>query len=137
MGTSPVLGTQLFHTHALIRANTMATRTTKFQAAAAHAAPVFMNKAATIRKTVALIEQAGAEDVKLLVFPETFIPGYPYWAECYAPLKQVNALAKYAEESVVVEPNGEDIGAIQDACRRTGVAINLGISERVANGHTL
>lgn len=38
---------------------------------------------------------------------------------------------------MVVEPNGEDIGAIQDACRRTGVAINLGISERVANGHTL
>ena len=37
----------------------------------------------------------------------------------------------------MVEPNGEDIGAIQDACRRTGVAINLGISERVANGHTL
>jgi hypothetical protein len=75
--TSPVLGAQLFHTHALIRANTMATRTTKFKAAAAHAAPVFMNKAATIRKTVDLIEQAGAEDIKLLVFPETFIPGYP------------------------------------------------------------
>lgn len=46
-------------------------------------------------------------------------------------------MAKYAEESVVVEPNGEDVSAIQDACRRTGVAINLGISERVANGHTL
>jgi nitrilase len=36
-----------------------------------------------------------------------------------------------------VEPNGQDVSAIQDACRRTGVAINLGISERVANGHTL
>jgi nitrilase len=60
-----------------------------------------------------------------------------YWAECYPPLKQVGALAKYAEESVVVEPSGEDVSAIQDACRRTGVAINLGISERVANGHTL
>ncbi|KAF2995709.1 hypothetical protein E8E13_004155 [Curvularia kusanoi] len=115
----------------------MATKATKFKVAAAHAAPVFMNKAATIRKTVALIEQAAEQDIKLLVFPETFVPGYPYWAECYAPLKQVTALAKYAEESVVVEPNGEDIGAIQDACRRTGVAINLGISERVANGHTL
>lgn len=36
-----------------------------------------------------------------------------------------------------MEPNGEDVSAIQDACRRTGVAINLGISERIANGHTL
>jgi nitrilase len=109
----------------------------KFKVAAAHAAPVFMDKAATLKKVVRLIEQAKAEDVKLLVFPETFVPGYPYWIECYPPLKQVGALAKYAEESVVVEPNGEDVAAIQDACRRTGVAINLGISERMAGGYTL
>jgi hypothetical protein len=53
------------------------TKVTKFKVAAAHAAPVFMDKAATIKKTVRLIEQAAADDVKLLVFPETFIPGYP------------------------------------------------------------
>ena len=55
----------------------MAPKETKFKVAAAHAAPVFMNKAATIKKTIQLIEQAAAEDIKLLVFPETFIPGYP------------------------------------------------------------
>jgi predicted amidohydrolase len=49
----------------------------RFKAAAVHAAPVYMNKAATIRKTVNLIEQAAAKDIKLLVFPETFVPGYP------------------------------------------------------------
>jgi len=49
----------------------------KFKVAAAHAAPVFMDKAATIKKAVRLIEQAASEDIKLLVFPETFIPGYP------------------------------------------------------------
>ncbi|KAH8674123.1 carbon-nitrogen hydrolase [Xylariales sp. PMI_506] len=109
----------------------------KFVVAAAHAAPVFMDKAATIKKTIRLIEEAGQQGIQFLVFPETFIPGYPYFIECYPPLKQVGALAKYAEESVVVEPNGQDLGAIQDACRRTGVAINLGISERMAGGHTL
>jgi predicted amidohydrolase len=36
-----------------------------------------MDKSATIKKTVRLIEQAAKDDVKLLVFPETFIPGYP------------------------------------------------------------
>lgn len=55
----------------------MAPKETKFKVAAAHAAPVFMNKAATIKKTVQLIEQAAADEIKLLVFPETFIPGYP------------------------------------------------------------
>jgi predicted amidohydrolase len=140
----------------------MASKPTKFKVAAAHAAPVFMNKAATIEKAIRLIEQAAADDIKLLVFPETFIPGYPvrilffslfylhqhssvisidrclqYFIECYPPLKQVAALAQYAQESVVVEPNGPDMAAIQDACRRTGVAINLGVSERMAGGHTL
>lgn len=55
----------------------MAAKQTKFKVAAAHAAPVFMNKAATIKKTIELIEQAAEDDVKLVVFPETFIPGYP------------------------------------------------------------
>jgi predicted amidohydrolase len=55
----------------------MAAKVTKFKVAAAHAAPVFMNKAATVKKTITLIEQAAEDDVKLLVFPETFIPGYP------------------------------------------------------------
>jgi predicted amidohydrolase len=54
-----------------------ACKQTKFKVAAAHAAPVFMDKAATLKKVVRLIEQAGAEEIKLLVFPETFVPGYP------------------------------------------------------------
>jgi predicted amidohydrolase len=49
----------------------------------------------------------------------------------------VVALAKYAEESVVVEPNNKDMAAVQEACRCAGVAISLGVSERVAGGHTL
>lgn len=53
------------------------TQVTKFKAAAAHAAPIFMDKAATIKKVVTLIEQASQEDIKLVVFPETFVPGYP------------------------------------------------------------
>jgi predicted amidohydrolase len=54
-----------------------APKTPKFIVAAAHAAPVFMNKAETIKKVIRLIEQGATDNVKLLVFPETFIPGYP------------------------------------------------------------
>ncbi|KAF5586420.1 nitrilase [Fusarium pseudocircinatum] len=116
----------------------------KVVVAAVHAAPVFMNKAATTDKVINLIDQAGKENIELLVFPETFIPGYPdadtnaakYWIECYPPLQQVGALAKYADESVVVQ-DGDEIARISAACRRTGVAISLGISERIAQGYTL
>lgn len=49
----------------------------KLKAAAVHAAPVFMDKKATTAKVVRLIEEAGKQGIKLLGFPETFIPGYP------------------------------------------------------------
>ena len=45
--------------------------------AAAHVAPVFMNAMSTADKAVAYIEQAKHDLVDLLVFPETFIPGFP------------------------------------------------------------
>lgn len=47
--------------------------------AAAQMAPVFMNREATVDKICGLILEAGAAGAKLIAFPETIIPGYPYW----------------------------------------------------------
>ena len=69
--------------------------------AAAHAAPVFMDKAATIKKTVQLIEKAAADDIKLLVFPETFIPGYPVGLSLHLPAPRL-ALVKMLTVSTVL-----------------------------------
>lgn len=49
----------------------------KVVAAAVHSAPVFMNKEKTLEKVISLIAQAKEEDIELLGFPETFVPGYP------------------------------------------------------------
>ena len=49
----------------------------KVRATAVHAAPVFMNKVATVRKVVELVKKAKEDAIELLVFPETFVPGYP------------------------------------------------------------
>jgi len=48
----------------------------KVRAAAVHAAPVFMDKMATLEKVADFIEKAEGS-IDLLVFPETFVPGYP------------------------------------------------------------
>ena len=50
----------------------------KYKVAVVQAAPVFLDLDATVDKTIALIDQAAAEGAKLIAFPETFIPGYPW-----------------------------------------------------------
>ena len=45
--------------------------------AAAHVSPVFMDASESANKAVLWVEKAAASGVDLLVFPETFIPGFP------------------------------------------------------------
>jgi len=99
-----------------------------------HAAPVFMDTEATVDKVVQFVEQAGRDGVDLLVFPETFVPGYPYWIEAYAPLDQQAANAAYAEASVEVP--GPQIDRVRSACRRAGTGVVLGVSERLRGTRT-
>ena len=42
-------------------------------------APIFLDKEKTIQKAVALIEEAAESSANLIIFPESFIPGYPDW----------------------------------------------------------
>ena len=41
------------------------------------AAPVIMNKEATVEKVISLTNQAAADGAEIVVFPEAFIPAYP------------------------------------------------------------
>ena len=99
-----------------------------FKVAAAHASPILMDKQATIAKVCDLVVEAGRLDVRLLAFPETFVPGYPYWLGLYAPIHQMQAMAAYAKESVVLD--GPDLDTVKTVCKAHKVNIVLGISER-------
>lgn len=52
----------------------------RFHAAAVQAAPIYLDLDGSIDKAVALIEQAAAEGAQLIAFPETWPPGYPFFA---------------------------------------------------------
>ena len=50
-----------------------------YKVAVIQESPVFLDKEKTIQKVISLIEKAAQSDAKLIIFPETFIPGYPDW----------------------------------------------------------
>ena len=107
--------------------------TQRFNAAAAHAAPVLLDKAATLARACALIAEAGRSDVRLLGFAETFVPGYAYWLGLYPPVAQREVMLEYAAQSVVVAAG--ELDAVQAACAKHRVNVVLGLSER--DGGTL
>ena len=45
--------------------------------AVVQAAPILMDRKATIDKATRLIREAAAQEVRLILFPEVFIPAYP------------------------------------------------------------
>ena len=45
------------------------------------APPVFLNLAASIEKAVQLIDDAARQGARLIIFPETWLPGYPVWLD--------------------------------------------------------
>lgn len=101
--------------------------------AAVHAAPVYLDVDATIGKACDLIADAGARGVELLVFPEVFVPGFPYWINCYPPIVQGGLHVRYAGAAVAVP--GPEIDRVADAAREASCVVVLGVNER--DGGTL
>jgi nitrilase len=62
------------------------------------------------------------------VFPEVFVPGFPYWINCYPPIVQVGLHLRYAAASIEVP--GPEIDRVRAAARRASTTVVLGVSER-------
>lgn len=95
--------------------------------ASAHVAPVYMDKAATVQKALSIIDEAAKNGAELIVFPESFIPGFPVWAALWAPIYNHEWFKRMVANSLLI--NGPEINAIRAAAKRHHVFISLGFSE--------
>lgn len=103
--------------------------------AAAHAAPVFLDRDRTVEKAVGIIEDAGRAGVQFLVFPEAFLPGFPYWINLTSVLHQQPLYVRLWEQAVDLAGDPAPIRPLQEAARRAGCVVVMGLNER--SGGTL
>ncbi len=100
----------------------------KFKAAAVQAAPVFLDRDATIDKIAEIVPRAKAMGADLVVFPESYIPTFPVWNILLAPIDQHGFFRRFFENSVMVpSPQSRKLGEI---ARQNEVFLSVGISEK-------
>ncbi|MBM3944220.1 MAG: carbon-nitrogen hydrolase family protein [SAR202 cluster bacterium] len=110
----------------------MADTSRNVRVAAVQASAVFLDGKATVEKGAGLIEQAAKEGAEVIVFPETWVPGYPVWATRIPAWrlheKGQRLFGRLFENSVDVP--GPLIDVIAKAARKHGVHVVLGVNER-------
>ncbi|GAB4531440.1 MAG: carbon-nitrogen hydrolase family protein [Amphiplicatus sp.] len=99
-----------------------------FHLAAAQAAPVLFDKTASTEKACALIVRAGREGADLVVFGETWLPGYPFWVEGAVQDLTWEASAAYLENAI--EIGGPETDALCAAARAAEIDVVIGLAER-------
>lgn len=103
-------------------------RLSYFKAAAVHAAPVYLNRQATLNKACDFIHEAARKGAEFIAFPESFLPGFPIWAALWAPIENHAFFREMVANSILVD--GEEIQRLQQASRTEGVFVSMGFSER-------
>jgi nitrilase len=98
------------------------------RAAAAQIAPDLTSRAGTMEKVLNAIADAAGKGAEFIVFPETFVPYYPYFSFVLPPVQQGPEHLRLYEEAVVI-PSAET-RAVAEAARKRGVVVVLGVNER-------
>lgn len=101
--------------------------------AAVQAAPVFLDRAATLEKVESLVAEAAGNGAELVVLGESFLAGFPIWNGVLAPVDQHDLHERLVRESITVP--GPEVDRLGRLAARYGVVLSLGVNER--NPHSL
>ncbi len=95
--------------------------------------PVFFNKGKTLDKLENIVAEYAAKGCQLLIFPESFVPGYPRGFDFGAKIGRRTAEGKalyadYHANSVSLE--GRDLKRLVELSRKHGTYLVVGITEK-------
>ncbi len=103
-----------------------------FHVTAVQATPVYLDRDATLDIVVEEIEKAGANGTDLVVFPESFVPGYPDWLWRHNPWSDADWYARFQDQAIEVP--GAALDKVCAAADAAGTWVALGITERTSSG---
>ncbi len=97
--------------------------------AAVQAAPVFLDRDATVARAVELIEEAARAGAQAVLFPEAFVPGYPEWVWRTHPWQNGSdrLFARLVDQAVTIP--GQALDVLTSTARRTNMTVVMGIDE--------
>ena len=98
------------------------------KAAAAQIAPHLLSRSSTIGIVLDTMDEAQRNGANFIVFPETFIPYYPYFSFISPPVKQGKEHLVLYEQAVEVP--SEETQLISKKCKELELVAVVGINER-------
>ena len=104
------------------------TQKTSVRVAAVQLAPDLETSGGTVTKVLAAIAEAASKGARLVVFPETVVPWYPYFSFVHPPVLTGAEHIRLYEHAVVVP--GPVTEAVAAAAKRHAMVVVLGVNER-------
>ncbi|WP_099361546.1 carbon-nitrogen hydrolase family protein [Fredinandcohnia onubensis] len=104
--------------------------------AVVQASGILFDTEATVRKTIYLIEEAGNDQVDLILFPEAFIGGYPRGLnfDTYVGIRTDSGrddFFRYANSAIEIP--GKETEQISEAIKKVGAYVVIGVIEKEKN----
>lgn len=102
--------------------------------------PVFFDKEASLQKLAKLVAENADKGCKLLVFPESFIPGYPRGFDFGATVGKRtpegrDLFLEYSNQSIDI--SSPDIGFLEKISREHDTYLIVGVTERESSSGSL
>jgi nitrilase len=100
---------------------------TKISVGAAQISPHFFDKERTLEKTCRYIEEGGKLGLDLLVFPETYFCGYPYWRGSVSVRRSTELMARMIHSAIRLD--GPEVERMAEAAKEANVHCVIGCNE--------
>ena len=100
----------------------------KVTVAAVQSAPVYLNRDATVDKACRVIDEAASRGAKVIGFPESYVPGYPWWIWMGSPNEGMPHYIRLYQNAVEIPSPA--VSRLSDAAKRNKVYVCISVTEK-------